>query len=125
MKDMIIVRFVVTVSLAAFLSLGFGLVTVYADGTVAEKILENIDKTNKIIGKTGGVLKIVKLAADVGKETHKYSKGEASGTDMYTTACRSVTSVSTGYMGAVAGTETGAVIGLFVGGPVGAGIGEV
>ena len=47
MKDMIIVRFVVTVSLAAFLSLGFGLVTVYADGTVAEKILENIDKTKK------------------------------------------------------------------------------
>ena len=70
-------------------------------------------------------MKIVKVVADVGKETHKYSKGEASGKDMYTTACRSVTSVSTGYMGAVAGAEAGAVIGLFVGGPAGAGIGGI
>ena len=125
MTDKKIARFVVVGSVAAAFFLGTGLGTAYSEGTAKEISIQQIDKANKILGKAGGAGKIGKVVYDVGKKSYEYSQGEATGGDVYMTACRSVTTVSTAYMGTVAGAETGAVIGLFIGGPVGAGIGGI
>ena len=120
-----VTRFVMMGCVVAAFFLGTGLGTAHGEGTVDDKTLETIQKADKLLMRAGAYTKVGKVVYDVGKKSYEYSKGEATGGDVYVTACRSITSVSTGYMGAVAGAETGAAIGLFVGGPVGAGIGGI